>query len=116
MRFLCDEIGNRLAGGPGEERAAEYFADRFRETGLANVELLPFATKRRLPGEGVFHTLDDPARALTCQPIAHSVSTGPEGIEGDLVFLEKLGRVDRLRRKVAVLLHKRVRGGGPTGA
>lgn len=42
MHQLCDVIGKRPAGSPGEERAKQYLLDRFRVFGLSNVQSEPF--------------------------------------------------------------------------
>ncbi len=97
MKMFCEAIGNRLAGSPGEEEAAQYTATRFRELGLTDVGILPYDFKRWLPGRSELAVLDEPGREVDCLQITHSASTLAEGIEGDLVILEPVDWRDGLR-------------------
>src|SRR5215469_1464458 len=41
LAYLCDQIGNRLSGSAGLERAIAWAADQMKRDGLSNVRLLP---------------------------------------------------------------------------
>ena len=90
MHHICHTIGRRIAGSPGEKKAAQYVARRFRGLGLENVRILPFPCKRWIPGPGRLTLLDRPRRIIPCIPTAHSAATPPEGVEGDLIIFEPL--------------------------
>ena len=97
MKHLCETIGNRMAGWPGEERAADYMAKRLTELGLTNVAKLPFRCKRwRLEG-GNLRLLDGQEQVLPCAPVAHAPSTPAHGVEGELVILEPVDFENGLR-------------------
>jgi len=47
LRFLCDRIGGRPTGGAANDRAVDWFAQRFREAGLVHVATEPAPIPRR---------------------------------------------------------------------
>ena len=98
MEYFCLTAGQRLAGSPGEEKAARYTARRFEELGLGNVAILPFSCKQWLPGRGEMYVLGGPTRPIACQTCAHSPSTPDEGVEGELVIFEPVDWERGLRR------------------
>ncbi len=88
MERLCLSIGNRLAGSDGDRQAAEYVAERFRELGMQNVELLPFSCTRWIPGMCELFVEAEPAHCVRCCAHSHSPSTPKEGVEGEVVIFE----------------------------
>ncbi len=96
MAFLCGTLGARLAGSPEEERAADYMVDRFRALGLTNPRKLPFPCMRWLPGAAAVH-IEPGGPVLAAQQVAHSPATPPEGVEGELLFLEPVDWENGLR-------------------
>ena len=98
MEHLCVTIGNRLAGSEGERQAAEYVGERFRELGMGNAEVLPFPCTRWLPGISELLVPGSPGRSIACQSLAHSPSTPPEGVEGEIEIFEPVDWEMGLRR------------------
>lgn len=89
VQHLCRTIGNRLAGWPGEEQAADWMVSRMEELGLENVAKLPYTCKRwRLDGGGIA-VIDEREEEIACAPVTHAPSTSAQGVEGDLVIVEE---------------------------
>jgi Zn-dependent M28 family amino/carboxypeptidase len=86
MERLVKDIGNRESGTDSERRAAEQIKAWFEEFGLANIHVDEFEvqTSRILREEA---TLPD-GKPLACTAVGNSLSTPPEGVEGDVVLLE----------------------------
>ncbi len=86
METLVKEIGNRESGTDSERRAAEQIKAWFEEFGLANIRMEEFQvqTSRILKEEAA---LPDGTR-LGCAAVGNSLSTPPEGVEGEVVMLE----------------------------
>jgi len=86
MERLVKDIGNRESGTGSERRAAEQIETWFEEFGVANVRMEEFEvqTSRFLKEEA---SLPDGTR-LKCAAVGNSLSTPPEGVEGEVVALE----------------------------
>ena len=103
MENLVLGIGNRESGTDSELRAARQIKTRFEELGLANVRMDEFEVQTsRILKEEV--SLPDGMR-LGCAAVGNSLSTAPEGVEGDLVMLESTSQeaLKRIESKIAVL-------------
>ena len=105
MEHLCRTIGNRLAGWPGEELAADWMVGRLNELGLSNVAKIPFPCRRWRLVEGKVEIAGAPGnvgegfdRDVSCMPVTHAASTPPEGVEGEVVVFEPLDYMEGLRR------------------
>jgi aminopeptidase YwaD len=86
MEKLVEEIGNRESGTDSERRAARQIKAWFEEFGLANVRVDEFEVQTsRILKEHV--SLGDGTR-LECSAVGNSLSTPPEGVEGEVVMLE----------------------------
>ena len=93
MQYLVDEVGERLSGTPELEKAAAYIHNVLTSQGLDS-SIDEFPMYHSFPGEASLiitapHQEDIPAR-----PVCHIRSTGPEGIEGDLLYLGVGGEDD----------------------
>ena len=86
MEKLVKEIGNRESGTDSERRAAQKIKAWFEEFGLSNIEVEEFEiqTSRILKEEA---SLPDGTR-LECSAVGNSLSTPPEGVEGEVAILE----------------------------
>ena len=86
MERLVKEIGNRESGTDSERLAAEQIRAWFEEFGLTNVHMEEFEvqTSRIIKEEA---TLPDGTR-VECSAVGNSLSTPPEGLEGEVVMLE----------------------------
>lgn len=98
MTHLCNTIGNRLAGWPGEERAALWMVERCEELGLASVARLAYPLRRWRLVKGELVALGDQERKIACVPCTHAASTPPEGVEGDLAAFEPMDYENGLKR------------------
>lgn len=103
MERLVKEIGNRESGTDSERRAAEQIRTWFQELGLANVRMEEFQvqTSQILKEEA---SLPDGTR-VKCTAIGNSLSTPPEGVEGEVVMLESMSQeaLKKIENKLAVL-------------
>ncbi len=108
-RVLCDEIGNRLCGTTGEQRAADYIEQRMRSYGLDAVHQhrfdFPNSTCRK-------HELKVRSggrwrRVANTGPFAYSNSTPADGVSGPLAYLQDGSEVNfkqNLRGKIGLLV------------
>jgi hypothetical protein len=89
-RVLCGDIGERRAGTPEEQRAAEYIAKRFAAAGLPDVRLEPFpcASLRRATTE-VHERNGRGWRAVEARALVGAPGTpGGRAVTGELTWLE----------------------------
>jgi aminopeptidase YwaD len=104
VHMLVDTIGKRPTGFAGERRAAGYLCEQLASWGLMDVRTEPFAARSwdfdtcRLESGSM-----QPLEGL---PIEFSASTGPGGVEGELLVYEDPGdvRSEELGGKI-VLVH-----------
>lgn len=103
MESLVKEIGNRESGTEAESRAAHKIQNWFVEFGLENVRVEEFEvqTSRVLREEA---SLPDGTK-LKCAAVGNSLSTPPEGVEGDVVSLDSTSpeALRSIENKMAVL-------------
>lgn len=103
MESLVREIGNRESGTEAESRAAHKIQNWFAEFGLENVRVEEFEvqTSRVLREEA---SLPDGTK-LKCAAVGNSLSTPPEGVEGDVVSLDSTSSeaLRSIENKIAVL-------------
>ncbi len=103
MYRLVKGIGNRESGTNSERRAAEQIKAWFEEFGLANIRMKEFEvqTSRILKEEAA---LLDSTR-LECSAVGNSLSTPPEGVEGEVVMLESTSpeALKSIKNKIAAL-------------
>ena len=103
MESLVRDIGNRESGTAAEARAAQKIKSWFEEFGLANVRIEEFEvqTSRVLKEEA---SLPDGTK-VACAAVGNSLSTPPEGVEGEVVMLEStsLEALRKIENKIAAL-------------
>jgi aminopeptidase YwaD len=103
MESLVKEIGNRESGTEAELRAAHRIQNWFGEFGLENVRVEEFEvqTSRVLREEA---SLPDGTK-LKCAAVGNSMSTPPEGVEGEVVSLDSTSSeaLRGIENKIAVL-------------
>lgn len=103
MERLVKEIGNRESGTDSERRAAQQIKVWFEEFGLANIRMEEFEvqTSRILKEEA---SLPDGTR-LECSAVGNSLSTPPQGVEGEVVMLESMSpeALKSIENKIAAL-------------
>ncbi len=84
---LALEIGPRLGGSEGEERAAEYIAEQFRSLGL-EVRFQEFPVRSYGPSEKRLEVLEPPLGEVPAEAVWLAADTPPEGLEGEIRFLD----------------------------
>ena len=83
---LCDIIGCRFAGTPGERRAADYIHAKFKEYCLTAVSTESVHFKRWLSGDASLKVISPIERIfLNVAAFGCSASTSPEGIKGEII-------------------------------
>jgi len=103
MERLVKEIGNRESGTESERRAAEQIRAWFEEFGLANVRMEEFEVQTsRILKEGAW--LPNGTQ-IPCAAVGNSLSTPPEGLEGEVVMLESTAPevLKNIENKIAAL-------------
>lgn len=84
--WIVENTPHRLSGTEGAERTAEYLAYRLAEAGIeVNTDRVPGYLS--IPGDATVEVVHPVARRVEARPFAHSGSTGPDGVEGELVYL-----------------------------
>ncbi|MBN1347748.1 MAG: M28 family peptidase [Phycisphaerae bacterium] len=106
---LCERIGNRYAGTPREQAAADYVEGEFKALGLAEVRQFRF----EFPGWDFSRCGlrigrgRKMRRVSTAVPMEYSVGTRRGGARGSVVYLQGGSKVDLdrdLRGKVGLLI------------
>jgi aminopeptidase YwaD len=103
MERLAKEIGNRESGTDSEWRAAQQIRAWFEEFGLVDVRFKEFEVKSsRILREEAW--LSDGTR-LECSGVGNSLSTPPEGVEGEVVLLGSTSNEElrRIKGKIATV-------------
>src|SRR5690554_6899088 len=108
LRELCKDVGHRLTGSKGAERAEQWGKNKMLSYGFENVRLQEFEAPYWVRGEGERAVLDN-GRALNISALGGSIATdgpltaeivevagtdyleelGKENIEGKIVFINK---------------------------
>jgi hypothetical protein len=129
LNYLCETIGERRAGSPGDQAAGAYLQEQFREAGLAKVhgEEFPCVSVAAAQAELEIGT-PGKLRPVPARVLAGSPGTpGSKPVEGELVWVEMPEQAEQcltpaLRGKVVVLfgpmptraeLHERLVKGQP---
>ncbi len=110
-KMLCSDIGERRAGSQGEQAAADYLVQQFRDLGLQETHLEFFPCVSVVRSSAEIAVGDGPnTRSLRARVLAGSPSTPKNGwVEGELVWVEmpeQAGRLSgrSLQGKVVVLV------------
>lgn len=86
MRYLVEEIGERIAGTEELSKAANYIYNELKKYGL-NVRIDEFEIYSSFPIYSEFKILSPKQLVIESFPNIHSPSTLPEGIKGELVYV-----------------------------
>jgi hypothetical protein len=118
LRYLCDQIGNRLSGSAALERAIEWSAAEMKKAGLTNVQTPPVKVPHWVRGKESATLLTPLQKPLVMLGLGMSVGTPPEGITADVVAVSSFDELTALGKdKVAgkiVLFNPTWEGYGPT--
>jgi hypothetical protein len=86
MKFLVDEIGERIAGTEKIRKAAEYIRDEMKEYGLESA-IDTFYIYHSYPKTAELKVIFPKTKVIETKPCCHIASTLPEGLEGDLIYV-----------------------------
>jgi len=103
MERLVTDIGNRESGTDSERKAAEKVKAWFEQFGLSNVRIEEFEVQTsRFHREEAFTPKGE---RLKVAALGNSLSTSPDGVQGDLVVLESTSpdALKKIENKIAVL-------------
>jgi len=89
LLVLTDDIGPRVAGSEGEERARDFLADALRCYGMDEVRVEAFPHRAWRPEREELRVISPVDRPLACRCAGLSPSTPSHGVEGQVVFLER---------------------------
>ncbi|MEE4155301.1 MAG: M28 family peptidase [Erythrobacter sp.] len=108
---ITTEVGPRQAGTDAEARARDWAMAWLEARGFANVAAEPFDMETWVPGETHRAEVIAPfAQPLVIQPLGNSASTGPDGIEAEVVLFESVSQISELEDgaltgKIAYITH-----------
>lgn len=83
---ITKNVPERLAGSPQLKWMAHYVKDAFESAGVP-ATVYEFEALVSFPGKATLHLLAPEAREFPALPFAHIPSTGPGGVEGEVVFV-----------------------------
>lgn len=93
VESLTTEVGPRLAGTEAEARARDWAVAKLKELGFANVHVEPFDVPLWIRGVEYAEITAPFPQPLTITALGGSISTGPEGVEGEVVSFPSLAAV-----------------------
>ncbi len=93
MRFLVEEVGERLAGTRNLEKAATYIWQTLEKCGL-EARMDRFPIYHSYPGSAALRVISPEERIIEALPSCHIPSTLDEGLTGELVYVGAGGYED----------------------
>ncbi len=94
LKWLAEEVPERLAGSPEDRKTAEWIKSTLENYGV-HVDLYEFYALLSFPIYAGLKVLSpSPAQSIDAIAHAHSASTLPEGISGELVYVGAGGEKD----------------------
>lgn len=108
---LTTEIGQRLAATEAEERARQWAVKKLTGLGFSNVRVEPFKMPIWVRGEESAEVIGPMAQKLSLAALGNSGSTGPKGIEAEVVYFASFADLQAapagsLRGKIAFIDHR----------
>lgn len=82
---LCDDIGHRLSGSEGLERAIDWAVWRLAGDGHENVRTQPVMVPKWVRGSESLHLVEPRAMELAMLGLGGSIATPPEGITAEVI-------------------------------
>ena len=86
LKFFVEEVGERLAGTPEIQKAANYIMNNLEKYGL-ETRIDHFPIYHSYPKSANLQVVFPETKVIAAKPACHIASTLPEGIEGELVYL-----------------------------
>ncbi len=99
LRFLCKNIGPRLSGSPGAEKAVEATARMLREAGADTVYLQPCMVPRWVRGEkeiGRAALVNGKTMPLNIVSLGNAVGTPAAGVKAEIIEVKNFSEFDAL--------------------
>ena len=96
--WLCDRIGNRLAGTPALNEAVRWAAEQMRKDGLTNIQTPLVKVPYWVRGNESVTLLSPVPRKLPMLGLGRSVGTPPSGITADVVVVSNFDQLEKLGR------------------
>jgi carboxypeptidase Q len=122
VRSLCDEVGPRLAGSPGDRAAVAWATRTMQGLGLSNVHTEAVRVTHWERGEGRAELVSPVTQRLAVVALGGSVGTPAGGVEADVVeaaSIAELEKIDpaKVRGKIVFLdpIMRRARDGAGYG-
>jgi hypothetical protein len=94
VESLTTEVGPRLAGTEAEGRARQWAVARLNDLGFHNVRVEPFMVPLWLRGIERAEIITPFPQPLTITALGGSASTGPDGVEAEVVSFESLAALE----------------------
>jgi len=123
VQSLCDTVGPRLAGSPGDKAAVAWALRTMRGIGLSTVRSEPVKVTHWERGEARAEILGDSPRPMVVAALGGSVATPAGGITADVVEVADMVELQTLgdaaiRGKIVFIdpIMKRARDGSGYGA
>jgi carboxypeptidase Q len=96
VRSLCDEVGPRMAGSPGDAAAVAWGERTMKELALADVHAEPVTVKRWERGDESAQIVGPVPLRLVVAALGGSGGTGARGVEADVVEVASLADLEKL--------------------
>jgi Iap family predicted aminopeptidase len=94
VESLTTEVGPRLAGTGAEARARQWAVAKLTDLGFHNVRVEPFMVPLWLRGIERAEIVTPFPQPLTITALGGSASTGPDGVEAEVVSFESLAALE----------------------
>jgi hypothetical protein len=96
VRSLCDEVGPRLAGSPGDRAAVAWAQRTMQGIGLANVRAEKVRVTHWERGEGRAEILGTVTQPMAVAALGGSVATPARGLEANVVEAASIAELEKL--------------------
>lgn len=87
LEELCDDVGNRLSGSEGHDRAVAWALETLKHDGHENVRAEKVMVRRWVRGRESLAMLEPRPQPIAMLGLGGSVGTSPEGVTGEVVVV-----------------------------
>ncbi|HMQ14918.1 MAG TPA: M20/M25/M40 family metallo-hydrolase [Phycisphaerae bacterium] len=101
LEHLCDDVGHRLSGSPGLDKAVDWAVETLKRDGHENVRTQPVTVTRWVRGDESLELLEPRPLAMPMLGLGGSVGTAPEGITAEVLVVRDLEELNDLGEKAA---------------
>ena len=117
LSYLCDRIGNRLAGSPSLDKAIAWATEQMKRDGLANVSTPRVKVPHWVRGNESAAMMEPLSRPLTILGLGGSIATPKKGITAEVVPVSSFDDLQKQGRNIEgkiVLFDVKYEGYGTT--